>query len=231
MKKLLSAILILLIISATFTACTGEPGQNAETDAQIYTRLTEWSYHPSYSFLLTSVAEEGDSVLLRGTIARDALTPQEVEDARAKGYIEINGEIFEHTDVEPDEFMPRGGRLYSESSGTELFLIGAFFGENEGDDLRYRMTKDDENLYFHHFFKISETHLEIEVDKNMTVEIYQRVAEQMEWGTNVFFAPMEASARVFLDDTEYDTPESFPFGGSFIFMFEDGECVYLRWLP
>ena len=231
MKKILSILLVLLPLVGALVACGGrEPGPLAlEGDVQSYIRLNQWDYHPSYQFLLTSVEEQGDNLLLRGVLARDVLTPEEVEAARAKGTIEINGETFIHTAVDIEGFMPTD-RLYNVDTGTELFLVIAFFGEFEGDDIRYRMTKNHQQVH-HHFFKITEMYREVEIDKNTPVEIWRRVDEQRESGTNVFFEPMETTAHVFYDYTENYLPDGFPFGGSFLFIFENGKCTFLRWLP
>jgi len=224
MKKILSIIITLMLLIGGLTACN-----NGGTEPS-FTRLTQWDYHPGYHFLLTSVEEQGDSLLLRGVIARDVLTPEEVETARAEGSIEINGEIFTHSDVDTAGFTPTD-RLYSESSSTEIFLVTAFFGEFEGDDIMYRMMKNDEQTHFHHFFKITGMYREIEVDKTTPIEIYRKVTEPREWGYLEMFAPIETSVHVFSNRTEYDLPEGFPFEGSFFLIFEDGNCVFLRWVP
>ena len=225
MKKILSIILILLLLAGVLAACgVGEPGQNdLEGTAQSYTRLTEWDYHPSYRFLLTNIEEQDDYLLLRGVLARDTLTPEEVKVARAEGNIEINGETFIHTDVDME-----GDRLYNVHTGTEIFLVPAFFGEFEGDDVRYRMSEHDGQTLF---FKKTDMYLEVEVEKTTPVEIWRLVAEPREWGHLELFAPMETSAHVFSDYTEYYVPDGFPFGGSFFFAFDNGKCIHVRWNP
>ena len=243
MKKILSIILILLLLASGLAACNGrEPSAlestpsckptetTSENTAQSYTRLTQWNYHPSYSFLLTSVEEQGDNLLLQGVLARDVLTPEEVEAARAKGTIEINGETFIHADVDIEGFMPTD-RLYNVRTDTEIFLVAAFFGEFEGDDPMYRMTKNDDQAHFQHFFKRTEMYREVEVDKTTPVEIYRLTVEPMEWGYLELFAPMEVSAHVFSNYTEYYLPDGFPFDGSFFFIFENGKCIHVRWNP
>lgn len=223
MKKNLSILLILVFLAGVLAACGRvEP---EPPPAQNYTRLTEWNYHPSYNFLLTSVEEQGDSVLLRGVIARNTLTPEEVEVTRIEGTIEINGETFVHTDVNIEGFMPND-RLYNEHTGIEIFLVPAFFGEFEGDDLRYRMYEPDGQGVVN---KKTGMYHEVEVDKNTPIEIWRPVVEQMEWGYLEMFAPMEASAHVFTDYTRYDISDGFPFDGAFILTFENGKCIYLRW--
>ncbi|MCL2857390.1 MAG: hypothetical protein FWE19_06700 [Oscillospiraceae bacterium] len=259
MKNILSIFLILLLLAGVLAACNGReaeppalestlPGEATETApenapqgeatetgsenaAQGYTRLTQWDYHPSYRFLLASVEEQDDSLLLRGIVARDVLTPEEVEAARAEGAIEINGEMFIHTAVDTPGFMAND-RLYSAGTGTEIYLVTAFFGEFEGDDPMYRMVKDDEQMHrthSRHFFKRTGVYREVEVEKTTPVEIWRLVVEPMEWGDLELFAPMEASAHVFFDDTEYDIPDGFPFGGSFGLAFENGKCIHLSW--
>ena len=244
MKKILLIILILLLIGV-LAACNRrrteppdlEGTQSVEITeitsgnaAQRYARLTQWNYHPSYSFLLTSIEEQGDNLLLRGVLARDVLTPAEVETARSEGTIEINGETFIHTNVDIEGFMPRD-RLYNARTGAEIYLVTAFFGEHEGDDPMYRMIKNDEQLHFHHFFKITGMYREVEVDKTTPIEIYRQVIEPREWGYLELFAPIETHAHVFSNYNEYYLPDGFPFDGSFIFIFENENCVFVRWLP
>jgi len=222
-KKTLLIFLVVLFLVVVLAACgsteTGQP------TTQNYTGLTEWNYHPSYNFLLTSVEEQGDSVLLRGVIARNTLTPEEVEAARTEGTIEINGKTFIHTDINIEGFMPND-RLYNEYTGIEIFLVPAFFGEFEGDDLRYRMYEPDGQSIVH---KRTGMYHEVEVDKNTPVEIWRPVVEQMEWGHLEMFAPMEASTYVFTDYARYDIPDGFPFDGAFILTFENGNCIHIRW--
>jgi len=223
MKKILSIVLIVLFLAGVLAACGGREPE--PPPAQNYTRLTTWNYHPSYNFLLTSVEEQDDNLLLRGVIARNTLTPEEVEVARAEGTIEINGETFIHTDINIEGYMPND-RLYNEYTGAEIFLVPAFFGEFEGDDLRYRMYEPDGHGIVH---KRTGMYHEVEVDKNTPVEIWRPVVEQMEWGYLEMFAPMEVSAHVFIDYTGYDIPDNFPFGGTFHLVFENGNCIHMRW--
>jgi len=215
MRKKLLILLMLLLLVGVLAACG---------DSR-YNRLTQWDYHPSYSFILTSVEEQGDHLLLKGYIARNALTPNEVEVARIEGTIEINGKTFAHTNVDTSDFMSND-RLYNASTGTEIFLIPAFFGEFEGDDLRYRMYEPSGQGIV---YKTTGMHRKVEVYKNTPVEIWRFVAEPREWGYLELFAPMEVSAHVFLNYTEYDLPDGFPFYGSFLLSFEDGKCVHMRW--
>jgi len=235
MKKILVFLLALLLPVVLLTACNdrdtertlsgGTTEAGSENAAQSYMRLTQWDYHPSYNFLLESVEDQGDSLLLRGVIARNTLTPEEVEVVRAEGTIEINGEVFTHTAVDMEGFMPRD-RLYNAYTGAEIFLVMAFFGEFEGDDIRYRMYEPDGQRIIH---KKTGMYREVEVDKTTPVEIWRRVAEPREWGYNVFFEPVEASARVFYDYTEYYIPDGFPFDGTLFFSFENGRCIHVRW--
>jgi len=222
LKKILFIILSLLLLAGGLAACN-----RLENTAQSYTRLTQWHYHPSYNFLLTSIAEQGDSLLLRGIMARNVLTPEEVEVVRAEGTIEINGETFMHTAVNMEGFMSND-RLYNAHTGAEIFLVPAFFGDFEGDDLRYRMYKPDGQGIVH---KSTGMYREVEVDKTTPVEIWRPVVEAMEWGYLELFAPMEVSAHVFSDYTEYDIPDGFPFDGSFFLTFENEKCVHMRWNP
>ena len=219
MKKILSIALISLILVGVLAACGGR-----ETEPP-YTRLTQWDYHPSYSFILTSVEAQGDNLLLRGVIARDTLTPEEVDAARAEGSIEINGETFAHTNIDIEGFMPRD-RLYNARTGEEIFLVPAFFGEFEGDDMRYRMSEPDGQSLVR---KRTGMYREVEVDKTTPVEIWRPVVELREWGYLELFAPMETSAHVFSSDAGYDLPDGFPFDGAFLLTFENGRCIHVRW--
>jgi len=227
MKKILSMLFVLLLIAGALAACSDRAPQPpaSENGAQNYTRLTQWDYHPSYGFILASVEEQGDTLLLRGVIARDTLTPEEVEAARAEGTIEINGIKFIHSAIDIEGFMPTDS-LYNTSTGADMFLIPAYFGDFEGDDMRYRMVEADGQT---HFFKRTGMYREVEVDKTTPVEIWRLVVELREWGYLEMFAPLETSARVFLDYSEYDLPDSFPFGGTLFPIFENGRCIHLRW--
>ena len=214
MKKLLTFFVILL--TAALAACG-----NDEPESR-YTRLTDLDLH--YVFLLTSVYEQGEELLLRGDIARDTLTPEEVEAARTAGTIEINGKIFAHETIDVEGFMPND-RLYHAESGTEIFLVTAFFGEFEGDIIRYRMFENDAI-----FFKITEGYREIAANKNIPVEIWHLVSERMEWGYLTQFVHMDATAGAFLNGN-YDLPEGFPFNGTLTPAFINQTCTHIRWNP
>ena len=200
-----------------------------ENTTQSYARLTQWNHHPSYSFLLTGIEEQGGQggnyVLLRGVIVRDTLTPQEVAAARGEGTIEINGETFVHNAIDTPGSMAND-RLYNARTGAEIFLVPAFFGEFEGDDMRYRMHEPDGQGIVH---KSTGMYREVEVDRATPVEIWRPVVELMEWGYLEMFAPLETTAHVFFNYNEYDLPDTFPFGGSFFLIFENGRCVHMRW--
>jgi hypothetical protein len=217
MKKL---FLLLLI----FVAC----GNGDEAEISRYERLAQWDFHPSYQFLLTDVDELGESLVLRGSVARDVLTPEEVAAARTTGSIEINGEIFVHTSVNIEGNMITD-QLYGTLSGQELGLMMAFFGDFEGDDPRYRMVTNVGT--FHHFFKHTEIYREFEINTTTPMEIYRLVVEQMEWGPLEMFAPFHTTALAIANPTDPEIPTHFPFGGSFLPFFENGICTFLRWLP
>ena len=227
MKKILLIISILPLLVIGLAACNGGEAEPSalESVAQSYTRLTQWDYHPSYNFFLTNIEGQDDSLLLRGFLARDVLTPEEVEIARAEGTIEINGETFIHNNVDIEGFMPTD-RLYNASTETEIFLIIAFFGEFEGDDIMYRMVENDGQT---RFFKRTGMYREVEVEKATPVEIWRPVVELREWGYLEMFAPIETSAHVFSNYSEYYLLYGFPFDGSFFLIFDNGNCVLLRW--
>jgi hypothetical protein len=217
MKKLFLLLLVLV-------AC----GNGGEAEVSRYEQLTAWDFHSSYQFLLTDVDEQGESLVLRGSVARDVLTPEEVAAARAEGSIEINGETFVHTRVDIEGNMITG-QLYSPQSGQELGLMMAFFGDFEGDDPRYRMVTSVGT--FHHFFKHTGIYREFEINTAAPMEIYRPVVEQMEWGPLEMFAPLHTTAIAIANPTDPEIPEHFPFGGSFLPFFENGVCTFLRWLP
>jgi|GEM_PF-5147621 len=224
MKKI-RTILCLLLLTGMLAAC----GNDSESESH-YNQLTSWDFHPSYRFLLSSVEEQGSHALLRGAIVTDTLTPDEVAAARAAGSIEINGDTFTHTAVNPEGFMPND-RLRNARTGEELYLVVAFFGDFEGDDPRYRITTGDWSRPFHHFFKNTGMYYEVEVPHSTPIEVYRLTTELMEWGYLEMFAPLHVTARAFTAPNPYELPPSFPFGGSFDIMFENQVPSLLRWLP
>jgi len=240
MKKILAILVTALLLTAAFTACDSyepqtptlestAPDEVEETapqdTAQSYTQLTQWNYHATYRFLPTSIVEQGDYLLLRGAVARDTLTPEELEVARDESAIEINGETFTHTAIDTEGLMAND-RLYNALTGTEIFLVPAFFGEFEGEDIRFRMYDPSGQSVV---YKKTELYMEVAVDSATPIEIWRPVTERMEWGYLELFAPMDASARMFSNSSEYEIPDGFPFDGVFDLTFDNGRCIHLRW--
>ena len=247
MKRKLLLILTLLLLIGVLASCgrpysagpvilehppLTEPTETPSEAAPRYTRITQWDYHHTYSLLLTSVEEQGDSLLLRGVLANWTLASEEVEAIRVNGAAEINGETFTHTICDDPRYAVTD-RLYNAHTGMEISLVPMEFGPNGyygGGDIRYILSipapEETWAVTMRETTELdrrTELYLEIEVDKATRVFLgWTPDGSELRWGVSV---------DVFDNLPQYSTPDGFIFRGYVDFFTEGDENIVNFWPP